>query len=176
MSVNKVILVGNVGKDPETRHMDGGLVVSRFSLATSETYKNRNGERVTNTEWHNIVLWRGLAEVAEKYVRKGTQLYIEGRIRNRSYTDKDGITRYTNEIVADNMQMLSRRSDQPDSAAPESQNSSGTENKGSYSGNPEENSPDNPPRENNPSVDNQNGSGDANMDLSDSSDGSDLPF
>jgi single-strand DNA-binding protein len=111
MSVNKVILVGNVGKDPETRYLEGGTVVSRFPLATSEVYRNRDGEKITNTEWHNIVLWRGLAEVAEKYVRKGTQLYIEGRIRNRSYTDKEGNTRYTTEVVCDNMQMLGKRSD-----------------------------------------------------------------
>jgi single-strand DNA-binding protein len=111
MSVNKAILVGNVGKDPETRYLEGGTVVSRFPLATSEVYKNRSGERITNTEWHNIVLWRGLAEVAEKYVKKGSQLYIEGRIKSRSWTDKEGNTRYTTEIVADNMQMLGKRSD-----------------------------------------------------------------
>lgn len=111
MSVNKVILVGNVGKDPETRYLEGGTVVSRFPLATSEVYRNKNGEKITNTEWHNIVLWRGLAEVAEKYVRKGSQLYIEGRIRNRSYTDKEGNTRYTTDIIGDNMQMLGKRSD-----------------------------------------------------------------
>jgi single-strand DNA-binding protein len=111
MSVNKVILVGNVGKDPETRYLEGGSVVSRFPLATSEVYKNREGEKITNTEWHNIVVWRGLAEVAEKYVRKGTQLFIEGRIRNRSYTDKEGNTRYTTDIIADNMQMLGKRSE-----------------------------------------------------------------
>lgn len=111
MSVNKVILVGNVGKDPETRYLEGGVVVSRFPFATSEVYKNRAGERITNTEWHNIVAWRGLAEVMEKYVKKGSQLYIEGRIKTRSYTDKDGNTRYTTEIVADNIQMLGKKSD-----------------------------------------------------------------
>jgi single-strand DNA-binding protein len=111
MSVNKVILVGNVGKDPETRYLEGGTAVCSFSLATSETYRNRDGEKVTNTEWHNIVLWRGLAEVAEKYVRKGSQLFIEGRIRTRSWDDKDGNKRYTTEIVGDNMQMLGRKAD-----------------------------------------------------------------
>ena len=111
MSVNKVILVGNVGKDPETRYLEGGTAVCSFSLATSETYKNREGEKVTNTEWHNVVLWRGLAEVAEKYVRKGSQLFIEGRIRTRSWDDRDGNKRYTTEIVGDNMQMLGKRSD-----------------------------------------------------------------
>jgi single-strand DNA-binding protein len=112
MSVNKVILVGNVGKDPETRYLEGGTAVCSFSLATSETYRNRDGEKITNTEWHNVVLWRGLAEVAEKYVKKGSQLYIEGRIRTRSWDDKDGNKRYTTEIVGDNMQMLGRRSDE----------------------------------------------------------------
>lgn len=111
MSVNKVILVGNVGKDPETRYLEGGAAVSKFPLATSEVYKNKNGEKITNTEWHNIVLWRGLAEVAEKYVKKGTQLFIEGRIRTRSYSDKDGNTRYITEIIGDNMQLLGKRPD-----------------------------------------------------------------
>ena len=111
MSVNKVILVGNVGKDPETRYLEGGTAVCSFSLATSETYRNRDGERITNTEWHNVVLWRGLAEIAEKYVRKGSQLYIEGRIRTRSWDDRDGNKRYTTEVVGDNMQMLGKKSD-----------------------------------------------------------------
>jgi single-strand DNA-binding protein len=111
MAVNKVILVGNVGKDPETRYLDENTPVCKFPLATSETYKNRDGERIEQTEWHNIVLWRGLAKVAEQYVKKGSQLYIEGRIRTRSYDDKDGIKRYTTEIVGDNMQMLGRRQD-----------------------------------------------------------------
>lgn len=111
MSVNKVILVGNVGKDPETRYLEGGTAVCSFPLATSETYRNRDGERITTTEWHNVVLWRGLAEVAEKYVKKGSQLYIEGRIRTRSWDDREGNKRYTTEVVGDNMQMLGRRAD-----------------------------------------------------------------
>lgn len=111
MSVNKVILVGNVGKDPEVRHLDSGVAVANFPLATSESYNAKSGERVTNTEWHNIVLWRGLAEVAEKYVTKGRQLYIEGRIRTRSYDDKDGNKRYITEIYGDQMQMLGTRAD-----------------------------------------------------------------
>ena len=85
MSVNKVILVGNVGKDPETRYLDESTAITKFPMATSETYKNKAGERVSNTEWHNVVLWRGLAQVAEKYVKKGTQIYTEGRIKTRSY-------------------------------------------------------------------------------------------
>jgi single-strand DNA-binding protein len=106
MSVNKVILVGNVGKDPEIRHLDSGVVVANFPLATSETYTAKNGERVTTTEWHNIVLWRGLAEVAEKYVKKGQLLYIDGKIRTRSYDDKEGNKRYMTEIYGDTMRML----------------------------------------------------------------------
>lgn len=112
MSVNKVILVGNVGKDPETRYIDETTAISKFPLATSETYKNKNGERVSNTEWHNVVLWRGLAQVAEKYVKKGTQIYIEGRIKTRSYDDADGNKKYITEIVGDQMQLLGRRSDE----------------------------------------------------------------
>lgn len=112
MSVNKVILVGNVGKDPETKYLEGGTAVTRFTLATSEVYKNKEGEKITNTDWHNITLWRGLAEIAEKYVKKGSQLYIEGRIRYRTYTDQDGNTKYYTEIVADVMQMLGRKSDE----------------------------------------------------------------
>ncbi|MFT4833839.1 MAG: single-strand DNA-binding protein [Marinoscillum sp.] len=105
--VNKVILVGNLGKDPEVRHLESGAVVASFSIATTESYKDRNtGERRDQTEWHNIVLWRGLAEVAEKYLHKGDQVYIEGKLRTRSW-EKDGITRYTTEVVGDNMTMLS---------------------------------------------------------------------
>jgi single-strand DNA-binding protein len=109
MSVNKVILVGNVGKDPEVRHLDAGVAVANFPLATSETYTAKNGEKVTTTEWHNIVLWRGLAEVAEKYVTKGRQLYIEGRIRTRSYDDQNGVKKYITEIYGDTMQMLGNK-------------------------------------------------------------------
>ena len=105
MGVNKVILVGNVGKDPEVQYIKEDVPVARFTLATSETYKDRNGEKVTNTEWHNIVVWRGLAKVVENYVKKGSQLYIEGKISNRSY-EKDGVTKYFTEIVANSLQML----------------------------------------------------------------------
>lgn len=104
--VNKAILIGNVGKDPEIKHLDNGMVIANFPLATSEMYKNKNNEKVTNTEWHNIVLFRNQAEVAEKYVKKGDPLYIEGRIRTRSWEDKDGNKRYTTEIIGNNMQML----------------------------------------------------------------------
>ncbi|WP_340110804.1 single-stranded DNA-binding protein [Maribellus mangrovi] len=128
MSVNKVILVGNVGKDPEVRHLDSGVAVANFPLATSESYTAKNGDRVTTTEWHNIVLWRGLADVAEKYVTKGRQLYIEGRIRSRSYDDKDGNKRYITEIYGDVMQMLgSKDSNQgPDSGTSSSSSQEST--------------------------------------------------
>lgn len=99
--VNKVILIGNVGADPDVKYLEGGIAIARFSLATSEVYNNKNGERVTQTEWHNIVLWRNLAQIAEKYVRKGMMLYIEGRIRTRSWDDQNGVKRYTTEIYGD---------------------------------------------------------------------------
>ncbi|MFD2248610.1 single-stranded DNA-binding protein [Pontibacter ruber] len=105
-SVNKVILIGNLGKDPEVRHLEGGVAVARFPLATSETFKDKNGQRQEKTEWHNIVLWRGLAEVAEKYLRKGQSVFIEGKIRTSQYQDKEGNQRYSTEIVADQMTML----------------------------------------------------------------------
>ena len=111
MSVNKAILVGNVGKDPEVRHLEGGTSVARFTLATSDSYKNKSGEIVKNTEWHNIVAWRQLAELAEKYIRKGSQIYVEGKITNRQYDDKDGNKRFINEIVADNIRLLGRKED-----------------------------------------------------------------
>lgn len=106
MSVNKVILVGNVGKDPEVRHLEGGATVARFPLATNETYTDKSGKKVTQTEWHNIVVWRGLAEIAEKYVKSGKLLFVEGRIRTSSYDDKDGNKRYSTEIVCENFRFL----------------------------------------------------------------------
>ncbi|MEE4198904.1 MAG: single-stranded DNA-binding protein [Bacteroidales bacterium] len=118
MGVNKVILVGNVGKDPDVRHLDSGVSVASFPLATSETYRNKESEKVTNTEWHNIVVWRGLADVVEKYVKKGDPLYIEGKIRSRSYDDKDGNKKYITEIVADNMQMLGSKQNNDNDSSP----------------------------------------------------------
>jgi len=115
MSVNKVILVGNVGKDPEVRYLDNDVAVANFSLATTERgFTSRDGQSVPDrTEWHNIVAWRGLAKIVESYVKKGTQLFIEGKIRTRSYDDKDGIKRYTTEIFADSIQLLGKKSDNP---------------------------------------------------------------
>ncbi len=116
MSLNKVMLIGNVGKDPEIRYLDqnspqSNAKVASFPLATSERFRDRNGEVRENTEWHNIVAWRNSADVAERYVRKGTQLYIEGRLRTRSWTDQAGAKHYTTEVVVDTMQLLGRRPD-----------------------------------------------------------------
>ncbi len=110
MSVNKVILVGNVGKDPEVRYLEKNVAVANFTLATTErAYSTQNGTQVPErTEWHNIVAWRGLAELAEKYIRKGGQLYIEGKIQTRSW-EKEGIKRYTTEIYADTIQLLGKK-------------------------------------------------------------------
>ena len=111
MSVNKVMLIGNVGKDPEVRYLDSGVAVATFSLATTDrAYTLQNGTQVPErTEWHNIVLWRGLAQTAEKYVHKGDKLYIEGKIRSRFYDDQNGIKRTVVEIFADSMEMLTPR-------------------------------------------------------------------
>ena len=107
--INKAILVGNVGGEPEIRNLDNDAKVATFSLATSERYQDRNGQRQERTEWHRIVAWRGLAGIVEQYVHKGTKLYIEGKITYRQYKDKDGNDRYTTEIVADEMKMLDSR-------------------------------------------------------------------
>jgi single-strand DNA-binding protein len=108
--INKVILVGHLGKDPELRTLDGGVSVTSFPLATSETY-NKDGRKVEQTEWHNIVMWRGLADMAAKFLQKGKLVYIEGKLRTRSFEDKDGVKKYTTEVVAENFTMLGRKSD-----------------------------------------------------------------
>ncbi|MGB3468403.1 MAG: single-stranded DNA-binding protein [Cyclobacteriaceae bacterium] len=107
--VNKVILLGNLGKDPEIRHLENGRAVTNFPIATSETYKTRDGEKVTKTEWHNVVMWSPLAEIAEKYLSKGSQVYIEGKLTTRSWDDKDGNKRYTTEVVGRDMTLLGGR-------------------------------------------------------------------
>ncbi|MFT7588363.1 MAG: single-strand DNA-binding protein [Limisphaerales bacterium] len=109
--INKVILVGNLGKDPEVQYLESNTALARFSVATSESYKNKEGQRIDQTEWHNVVLWRGLAEVAEKFLRKGSRVYIEGKIKTRSWDDKDGNKKYTTEIIGDNMVMLDSKND-----------------------------------------------------------------
>ena len=106
--VNKVILIGNLGKDPEVRYLDNGVAVANMSIATTENYKNKEGDRVSQTEWHDVVLWRGLAEIAEKYLKKGSSVYIEGKIRTNKWVDKDENTRYKTEILADKLNMLGR--------------------------------------------------------------------
>jgi len=120
MSVNKVILVGNVGKDPEVRYLDNDVAVANFPIATTERgFKSRDGQAVPDrTEWHNVVAWRGLAKIIESYVKKGTQIYIEGKIRTRNYDDKDGVKRYVTEIFADNIQLLGKKSDNPAATTP----------------------------------------------------------
>jgi single-strand DNA-binding protein len=107
--VNKVILVGHLGKDPEVRHLEGGNSVANFTLATNDYYKDKQGTRVERTEWHNIAAWRGLAELAEKYLKKGSLVYVEGKLRTRQYQDKDQQTRYITEIVADEISLLGAR-------------------------------------------------------------------
>lgn len=108
-SVNKVILIGNLGKDPEVRRLENGAVVANFPIATSETFTDKTtGEKRDTTDWHNIVAWRGLAEIIEKYVKKGTKIYVEGKLKTRSYQDKEGVTRYVTEVLAEDMTILSR--------------------------------------------------------------------
>lgn len=104
--VNKVILIGNLGKDPEVQNFENGVKKAAFTLATTETYKGKDGEKATHTEWHNIVLWRGQADVAERFLKKGSTVYIEGRIRKREYDDKEGQKKFIYEILGDSMQML----------------------------------------------------------------------
>lgn len=108
-SVNKVILIGNLGKDPEVRHLDNGAVVANFPIATSESYVDKStGDKREVTDWHNIVVWRGLAKITETYLKKGMKVYVEGKLRTRSWQDENKNTRYTTEVIADNMTMLSR--------------------------------------------------------------------
>lgn len=108
-SVNKVILIGNLGKDPEIRRLENGAMIASFPLATSEVFTDKNtGEKKEITDWHDVVLWRGLAEIAEKYIRKGTKIYVEGKLKKRSWQDKEGNTRYSTEVVGDDITILSR--------------------------------------------------------------------
>ena len=108
--INKVILVGHLGKNPDIRYLEGGVSVVSFPLATSETF-NKDGRKVEQTEWHNIVMWRGLADVAAKFLQKGKLVYIEGKLRTRSFEDKEGNKKYTTEVVAENFTMLGRKTD-----------------------------------------------------------------
>ena len=141
--VNKVIILGNLGADPEVRVISTGAKVARLRIATSESYNNKNGERIPNTDWHSVNLWRGLADVSEKYLKKGSQVYVEGKLRTRSYDDKDGVTRYVTEIEGDTMTMVGGRNNDNDSAAenPQSQSTSKPQPK-SAAKNMEPDSPD----------------------------------
>jgi len=117
MALNKVLLIGNVGKDPEVRHLESGASVATITLATSERFKDRGGETREITEWHTVIAWRQLADLAENYIRKGSQIYVEGKIRSRSWDDQNGQKRYVTEIQADTIQLLGRRGD--NAAAPQ---------------------------------------------------------
>ncbi len=132
--VNKVILIGNLGKDPEVRHLDNGRAVANFSMATSEVYTNKSGERVTNTEWHNIVMWTPLAELAEKYLKKGNQLYVEGKLQTRTYDDKDGNRKYMTEVVVSTMNFLGSRGDSNDNGGSNTENKQDMREASSVSG------------------------------------------
>ena len=109
--VNRVMLIGNMGKDPDVQYLEGNIAVAKFPLATTETYKDRAGKLISQTEWHTVVLWRGLAELAQKYLHKGSLIYVEGRLRTRSWDDRDGNKKFATEIVGDNLIMLDKRND-----------------------------------------------------------------
>ena len=111
--VNRVMLIGNLGKDPDVQFLEGNIAVAKFPLATTETFKDRSGKLVSQTEWHTVVLWRGLAELAQKYLHKGSLVYIEGRLRTRSWEDKEGNRKFATEVVGDNLIMLDKRTDGP---------------------------------------------------------------
>ena len=112
--LNKVTLIGNLGKEPEIQQLEGNVSVAKFSLATTESFKDKAGKTHTNTDWHTVVLWRSLADVAHKYLQKGSLVYVEGKLKTRSYEDKDGITRYVTEVVAEQLIMLDKRTDADD--------------------------------------------------------------
>jgi single-strand DNA-binding protein len=114
--VNRVMLIGNLGKDPDVQHLEGNIGVAKFSLATTETFKDRAGKLISQTEWHTVVLWRGLAELAQKYLHKGSLVYIEGRLRTRSWEDKEGNKKFATEVVGDNLIMLDKKIDGSHSA------------------------------------------------------------
>jgi len=109
--VNRVMLIGNLGKDPDLQFLEGNIAVAKFSLATTESYKDKNGKLMSQTEWHTVVLWRGLAELAQKYLHKGSLVYIEGRLKTRSWEDKDHNKKFATEVVGDNLIMLDKRTD-----------------------------------------------------------------
>lgn len=120
--VNKVILIGNLGKDPELQHIEGGIPVAKFSLATTETHKDKGGKLISQTEWHIVVLWRGLAELAQKYLHKGSLVYIEGRLKTRSWEDKEGNKKFATEIIGESLIMLDKRGEGHPCAVPANEN------------------------------------------------------
>jgi len=131
-SLNKVMLIGNLGSDPEIKEMSDGTKMAKFSIATTETYKNKQGEKVSNTDWHNIVLWRGIAQVAEQYLKKGDSVLIEGKIKNRSWEDENGNKKYATDIQGDNMTMLGSKRDRDDLNSGVSSNPTSMANSGTH--------------------------------------------
>lgn len=124
--VNRVMLIGNLGKDPDTQYIEGNIAVTKFPLATTETHKDRSGKLISQTEWHTVVLWRGLAELAQKFLHKGSLIYIEGRLHTRNWADREGNKKFATEVVADNLIMLDKRNEGSHSA--NDAQSSGIEN------------------------------------------------
>lgn len=123
--VNRVMLIGNLGRDPDVQYLEGNIAVAKFPLATTETFKDRAGKLISQTEWHTVVLWRGLAELAQKYLHKGSLVYIEGRLRTRSWEDKEGNKKFATEVVGDNLIMLDKRSDHSSHGPTHSENAEG---------------------------------------------------
>ena len=149
--VNRVMLIGNLGRDPDVQYLEGNIAVAKFPLATTETFKDRAGKLISQTEWHTVVLWRGLAELAQKYLHKGSLVYIEGRLRTRSWEDKEGNKKFATEVVGDNLIMLDKRADS--SHSPSSSHSTHSPNTSSHSENEGFPGADIPPISDTPSQD-----------------------
>ncbi|HYM95569.1 MAG TPA: single-stranded DNA-binding protein [Chitinophagaceae bacterium] len=139
--VNRVMLIGNLGKDPDVQTLEGNIAVAKFPLATTETFKDRSGKLVSQTEWHTVVLWRGLAELAQKYLHKSSLVYIEGRLRTRSWEDKEGNRKFATEVVGDNLIMLDKRADNTGSSSQSDGGIEGTGGGDTSIGDPSENLP-----------------------------------
>lgn len=139
--VNRVMLIGNLGKDPEVQVLEGNIAVAKFPLATTETFKDRSGKLVSQTEWHTVVLWRGLAELAQKYLHKSSLVYIEGRLRTRSWEDKEGNRKFATEVVGDNLIMLDKRADSSSSSPQQTESNENVSGSESSVGDPSENLP-----------------------------------
>jgi len=137
--VNRVMLIGNLGKDPDVQHLEGNIAVAKFPLATTETFKDRTGKLVSQTEWHTVVLWRGLADLAEKYLHKSSLVYIEGRLRTRSWDDKEGGRKFATEVVGDNLIMLDKKMEVNHSGMDENNSNEGSEHDNTSSDDSEEN-------------------------------------